>query len=221
MLFQKEIFYKATVLSYTAMTEGNFYAEAVDNITGCVSSTRAVVNTSIFEPEAPISDGDVSFDCAANEAVLSVSVSTGISVNWYNSQTGGDLLLSDSTTYTVNDLETYYAESVDDTTGCISSNRTAVNVSGNLGLENCIIPQGISPGVSPGQNDFFDLSNFLVTKLEIYNRYGTLVYSKIDYNDEWEGQTNDGKELPVGSYFYSMIYDGGTKSRTGWVYINK
>jgi hypothetical protein len=24
-------------------------------------------------------------------------------------------------------------------------------------------------------------------------------------SDEWEGQTNDGEELPVGTYFYTML----------------
>jgi gliding motility-associated-like protein len=210
----------ANSLSYTATSEGIYYAEAVNNITSCIS-TRTVINTSILEPDAPLSDGDTDFDCALNEAVLSVSVPSGIIVNWYDLETGGVLLLANSTTYTVNNQGTYYAEAVDDITGCISMTRTAVSVSGISGSENCIIPQGISPGVSPGKNDNFDLSNFAVTKLEIYNRYGTLVYSKNDYTNEWEGQTNKGGKLPVGTYFYIMIYEGGAKKRSSWVYLNR
>ncbi|NRB59700.1 MAG: gliding motility-associated C-terminal domain-containing protein [Winogradskyella sp.] len=88
-------------------------------------------------------------------------------------------------------------------------------------LESCIFPEGISPGVSPGFNDSFDLSSFNVTRLEIYNRNGTLVYSKNNYSNEWVGQTNDGEELPVGTYFYTVVYDGGAKQRSAWVYINR
>lgn len=210
----------ANSLSYTVTSEGTYYAEAVNNTTGCVS-IRTAIRSIILEPDAPISDGDADFDCALSEAVLSVSVPSGIIVNWYDLETGGILLLTNSATYTVNDQGTYYAEAVDDITGCISIARTAVSVSGISGSENCNIPQGISPGVSPGKNDNFDLSNFAVTKLEIYNRYGTLVYSRDDYSDEWEGQTNKGEELPVGTYFYTISYEGGTKSRSGWVYINR
>lgn len=210
----------ANSLGYTATSEGTYYAEAVNNTTGCVS-TRTAISTSISAPDAPVSDGDADFDCALNEAILSVSVPSGIIINWYDLETDGILLLANSTTYTVNDQGTYYAEAVDDITGCISITRTAVSVSGISGSENCIIPQGISPGVSPGKNDNFDLSNFAVTKLEIYNRYGTLVYSKNDYIKEWEGQTNKGEELPVGTYFYIMIYEGGTKNRSSWVYLNR
>jgi gliding motility-associated-like protein len=88
-------------------------------------------------------------------------------------------------------------------------------------LETCVIPQGISPGVSIGFNDTFDLSSYDVTKLEIFNRNGTIVYSKANYTNEWVGQTNDGKELPVGTYFYTMEYEGGTKKRSAWIYINR
>jgi hypothetical protein len=88
-------------------------------------------------------------------------------------------------------------------------------------LESCVIPEGISPGVSPGQNDTFDLSSYGVTRLEIFNRNGVLVYSKDNYTNEWYGQSNSGDELPVGTYFYTMIYENGAKKRSAWVYINK
>ena len=87
-------------------------------------------------------------------------------------------------------------------------------------LDNCIIPQGISPD-GDGKNDTFDLSNFGVQKLEIFNRLGRMVYSKDNYTNEWHGQTDNGDELPVGTYFYTMIYENGAKQRSSWVYINK
>ncbi|WP_179318603.1 gliding motility-associated C-terminal domain-containing protein [Winogradskyella helgolandensis] len=208
-------------LNYTVSLEGTYYAETIDDITGCVSSTRAAVSTSIFAPNEPMSDGDVDYDCAINGAILSVSVPSGVIVNWYSSETSSDILLANSTTFTVSDQEVYYAEAVNELTGCTSDFRTSVSISLDSGPQDCFIPQGISPGVSPGQNDNFDLSNFDVTKLEIFNRYGTLVYSKNNYSDEWEGQSNNGDELPVGTYFYTMVYDGGAKTQSSWVYINR
>jgi len=101
-------------------------------------------------------------------------------------------------------------------TGCINTLDVFVEE-----LESCVIPQGISPGVTPGINDNFDLSSYDVTRLEIYNRNGTLVYSKDNYTNEWVGQTDDGEELPVGTYFYTMIYEGGAKKRSAWIYINR
>ena len=82
----------------------------------------------------------------------------------------------------------------------------------------CLIPEGISPN-NDGYNDTFELKGYNVNSLKIYNRYGKLVYSTTNYNDNWEGQSNDGNKLPVGTYFYHMIYDNNLE-KTGWVYIN-
>lgn len=100
-------------------------------------------------------------------------------------------------------------------TGCTDT--VSQNV---IELESCVIPQGISPN-GDMKNDTFDLRNFDVTRLEIYNRNGTLVYSKDNYTNEWVGQADNGDELPVGTYFYTMIYEGGAKTKSSWVYLNK
>ena len=97
-------------------------------------------------------------------------------------------------------------------TGCVQV--------GELLLEpgNCIIPRGISPN-GDGHNDSFDLSGFDVRMLSIYNRYGTRVYSKGNYTSQWSGQSDNGQELPTGTYFYVVEAQGGNS--TGWVYINR
>lgn len=207
--------------AYLVNDEGTYYGEAIDDITGCVSSVRTEVSSVKTNPDPPIVDGDVGINCETNEAELFASVNTDVIVNWYDAEVGGNLLLSDSVTLIATELGTYYAEAVNEITGCVSLTRTTISVLAELQTGNCIIPQGISPSVSPGFNDNFDLRNFAVTKIEIFNRNGTLVYAKDNYTNEWEGQTNDGEELPVGTYFYTMIYEGGSKSRTGWVYISK
>jgi len=100
-------------------------------------------------------------------------------------------------------------------TGCVNTIYADVTQ-----LEFCEFPQGISPN-NDDLNDSFDLSPFNVVRLEIFNRNGTLVYSKNNYVDEWKGQTNDGEELTVGTYFYTVIYEGGAKQKSAWVYINR
>jgi len=206
--------------SFIATNEGIYYAEAIDELTGCRSIIRTAVSTTIINPDAPIGTGDVGINCETNEAELLVSVTNGISVNWYDAPVNGNLLLMNSTSFVVSDLGIYYAEAIDEVTGCVSLSRTTISVLAELQSGNCIIPQGISPGVSPGLNDVFDLSAFDVSNLKIYNRYGTLVYTKKDYTNEWYGQSRDGDELPVGTYFYTMEYQNG-KTRASWVYINR
>ncbi|MDN3493097.1 choice-of-anchor J domain-containing protein [Winogradskyella bathintestinalis] len=82
------------------------------------------------------------------------------------------------------------------------------------------IPQGISPDGN-NKNDTFDLTGYGVNSLIIFNRYGTEVFKHSGtYTDQWFGQTNNGDELPDGTYFYSIEKEDG-EAITGWVYINR
>ncbi|QBZ98929.1 choice-of-anchor J domain-containing protein [Flavobacterium sangjuense] len=93
----------------------------------------------------------------------------------------------------------------------------------NITIENnpcLLIPRGISPN-NDQVNDTFDLSDYGVKEITIFNRYGTIVYSfSGNYTNQWKGQSDSGQELPDGTYFYSIhTTEGATK--TGWVYINR
>lgn len=106
-----------------------------------------------------------------------------------------------------------YTVTVTTAEGCIG--QQSVNVEST----SCLIPRGISPN-GDGKNDAFDLEGFNVRRLSIFNRYGREVYNfEGIYTNQWHGQTNDGEELPTGTYFYSLERDNG-ETKTGWVYIN-
>ncbi|AWH85035.1 mucin 2, oligomeric mucus/gel-forming [Flavobacterium album] len=81
------------------------------------------------------------------------------------------------------------------------------------------IQRGISPN-HDGLNDFFDLEAFDVKQLQIFNRYGMNVYTKANYQNEWYGQSDNGNELPDGTYFYVIDFADST-SKTGWIYSNR
>lgn len=83
---------------------------------------------------------------------------------------------------------------------------------------------GIQKGISPNGdelNDFFDLQLLNVKKLSIFNRYGMKVYSQLDYTKQWLGQSDSGKELPDGTYYYVIEFNTNRKAVTGWIYINR
>lgn len=82
----------------------------------------------------------------------------------------------------------------------------------------CPIPKGLSPN-GDGLNDSFNLSNYGITEIQIFNRDGVEVYSYgKGYRNQWVGQNKSGKLLPSGIYYYVLISHG--KQRTGWVQLN-
>jgi gliding motility-associated-like protein len=83
----------------------------------------------------------------------------------------------------------------------------------------CVIQKGISVN-NDGLNDTFDLTGFGVKKLTIFNRYGMKVYTRDNYLNEWGGKTDNGDDLPDGTYYYVIDRNNG-ETKTGWIYINR
>ena len=65
-------------------------------------------------------------------------------------------------------------------------------------------PNAFSPD-GDGINDFFNISGQKIEdfQIEIYNRWGQMVYKSFDLNDGWDGTFN-GKKLPTGTYVYKI-----------------
>ncbi len=97
-------------------------------------------------------------------------------------------------------------------TGCETTNTITVT------SVFCDIQKGISPDGN-GSNDSFDLSFRKVKKLEIFNRYGLKLYSKMNYTNQWEGQTDNGDILPSATYYYVIEFNTNEAPLTGWIYL--
>ena len=207
------------VTSATYSSNGEtLYIRAENSTTGCYDTTTFEIEVNM-PPMAEFDPLTVYEVCPNATVPISINVvpdnftDSDVSVSWTldgSPFTGNSLTLNN-----VLVAGTYEATITFNNSGCSISIETTV-----VELESCIFPEGISPN-QDGMNDSFNLSSFNVTKLEIFNRNGTLVYSKDNYVDEWVGQTNDGDELPVGTYFYTVVYEGGAKSKSAWVYINR
>ena len=80
------------------------------------------------------------------------------------------------------------------------------------------IPQGFSPN-GDGINDLFVIRGVgnQTVSLEIYNRWGHLVYRNDDYKNDWDGKPNTGITisgdggLPDGTYYYVIKTSDGRK----------
>ncbi len=59
-------------------------------------------------------------------------------------------------------------------------------------------------------------------KVQIFNRWGNLVYSDNNYANNWSGTNMSGEKLPFGTYFYIVNFpEGGDEPQTGSVSILK
>ena len=198
------------------VTEDGVYSVAV-TIDGCTEEDDVTVN---FRTLPEVELGDPIIKCASEIKILTAAPSNGnagdFTYTWYRD--GGVIDGETTETLEVTEEGIYTVEVNDD--GCIGSDTIEVSFYDN---ENCVISQGISPN-GDGQNDFLDLE-FLndrdgIMKLSIFNRLGSLVYEKTQYVNEWGGQTTDGTELPVGTYYYTIELQT-EEPLSGWIYLNR
>lgn len=89
------------------------------------------------------------------------------------------------------------------------------------------IPQGFSPN-GDGVNDYFVIegNEYYTISIKIFDRWGAIVYSKDDYQNDWDGTTNSiinigNKEVTDGAYFYIIDFNNGGKSIQGTITINR
>lgn len=114
------------------------------------------------------------------------------SYNMNNSTVINPVVLPDQTT-------TYFL-TVDNGT-CSITDEMTVFVENELEIPNTFSPNG------DGINDTWDIlgiQNFPDCHIQIFTRWGQLVYQTTGYSKEkrWNGQSKTGKEVPPGAYFY-------------------
>ena len=101
-----------------------------------VSNDLCNVVSDIFEiqvlpvPSAPTSNGDVRI-CEGEMGILQATVPNGYTVNWYDSPSGGNLLLENSTLFETQAAGIYYAEANAIAAACASTTRTAISLTVN------------------------------------------------------------------------------------------
>lgn len=104
---------------------------------------------------------------------------------------------------------------VKDDLGCTSTGDVWVKVLKQLEIPNVFTPNG------DGMNDKWQIKNLAAYAdciVDIYNRYGQLVYHSIGYTNEWDG-TSKGKQLPAGTYYYIINPKSVLKPVSGFVDI--
>ncbi len=85
-----------------------------------------------------------------------------------------------------------------------------------------LVYNGFSPN-DDGINDtfrIFNIDRYPVNSLQIFNRWGNMIYETSNYQNDWAGKSFDDKLLPDGTYYYIFEVDG-EKPISGYVQINR
>ncbi|WP_299517894.1 gliding motility-associated C-terminal domain-containing protein, partial [uncultured Flavobacterium sp.] len=200
----------------------------IGNACGTPGHTFNSVTLTIENVETPeLIEGGNSFceDVNATIANLSNNIDSDQTIIWYDAPLNGNAY-SDSTVLV--DGQVYYA-SIQSSSGCGSTLRLAVTVS----IRDCtdiIIPDGFSPN-DDGINDFFVIKNIRILypnfDLEIFNRYGNILYKGNAASQDWDGTSDKGiqiggNKLPAGVYFFIINFnDGNREPLQGRVYLSR
>ena len=113
------------------------------------------------------------------------------SIFWSNGETGTGITITEHGIYTVR---------VVDNNNCDDKDSVQVIVKEIPDVK----PVDVFTPNGDGVNDYFiinDIDAFKPVNLTIYNRWGDIVYSSLDYKNGWDGKF-DGKILPEGTYYY-------------------
>jgi len=108
-----------------------------------------------------------------------------------------------------------YMLNVANTFGCAASADVLVKV-----LKLPIIPNVFSPN-GDGINEKWEikyLKDYPDCTVEIFNRYGQIMYKSVGYISEWDG-TLKGKPLPAGTYYYIINLKIAAQPISGFVDI--
>ena len=91
-----------------------------------------------------------------------------------------------------------------------------------------IVPDAFSPN-GDGVNEFYTIGNiscYNTSKIIIFNRWGTQVWSDENLSDSqgWDGRfEKNGEALPDGTYFYVLYYgnEGSQQDLSGYITLRR
>jgi len=168
---------------------------------GCVSSNSSQVEIMFFPlpeadfvtatPVANVFNGKIDFvDRSAN------------AVSWYWEFGDGDKSIEQNPNHYYNEVGDYHvALTVTNIAGCVDRYEDVIVIN-PFYIPNAFTPNG------DGINDLFYYSGYDLDvsryNMKIFNRWGQLVFTGQDENDNWNGVTLDGVTAPGGTYVYRL-----------------
>jgi gliding motility-associated-like protein len=191
-----------SISNAVASMDKNVYECDVTGSCGTVNSRPALLSVSNVPP---LSLGKDTMYCPnTNNAFVLRPTAGFISYTWQDNSTGNSYIVSKAGDYTVTGVSQG---------GCKAS--AAVHLAE---CDNIYIPNVITPFNHDGKNDYFVIQGNPMNnaKIEIYNRWGSLIFHKDNYQNTWAGD-GVGSE---GTYYYIFTL-ANKKPYTGFIEVLK
>nr|MCS3813874.1 gliding motility-associated-like protein [Mucilaginibacter sp. X4EP1] len=211
----------------TINTATSYYAQAVDNNTGCMS-TRSVAQVNILQQlTAPVvtvestTSSSVTFQWDAVDGATGYQVSIDNGQTFTNPSSG-----SNGLTHTISGLQpeqsvTILVQALGATACQLSGSSTAVTAQAvNLFSNVIYVPNAFTPN-GDGNNDIVYVHSESIRSLKfyIYDQWGELLYTSTSQQSGWDGSYR-GKKEPVGVYVYyleAIMNDGKQINKKGTI----
>jgi hypothetical protein len=189
-----------------------YYASQIDPNTGCQSNIRFAVVVSLINPPIP-SGSPIQQFCIENNPTIGSLILNSNQIVWYDSPTNGNVLPSN---HILTNGEVVYAEGYETTNNCHSISRFQVEINiinPELTYYNLIT---VNNNSSNYKLTITGIEKFPINEIQIFNRYGEIVWSSINYNNTsnyFIGKTNvsgvymENNYLPTGTYYFVINYN--------------
>ncbi len=120
---------------------------------------------------------------------------------------------------TVQESTLFRVEGTTDT-GCTASGEVLVTVSGDL-IGNYLFPRNF---FSPDKDDMINpvwiiegIEEYPQCGVKIFDQTGNIIYESTSYQNNWDGTTGSGQEVPDGAYYYIIECEGTGAVKSGTV----
>ncbi|MDQ6756502.1 MAG: PKD domain-containing protein [Bacteroidota bacterium] len=201
--------------SHTYNTSGNFNVQLyIINSQGCLSDTT---QQSVTVYPFPVVNAGPDRNVLEGGTIILEPIVTGNNLQYLWTP---NLYINNDTTLNpvvMGIADITYTLTVTGQGGCIASDQVFVKV-----LKFPAIPNTFTPN-NDGINDTWIIANldtYPGARVQVFNRYGQLVFESVGYPKPWDGTMN-GKSLPFGTYYYVIEPGNGRKPITGYVTLIK
>lgn len=179
-------------------------------INGCSNAISRMIDVN---PKPGINAGPDKVVLEGGFVVLTPAVNASVPVTYLWSPSAGlnNVTIPGPQASPTDDIT--YTLTVTSDKGCKASDDVFVKL-----LKKVLIPNIFSPN-GDGVHDRWDipyLESYPGCTIDIYNRYGQLVYHSVGYATAWDGKAN-GKDVPVGTYYYVIDPKNGRSKLAGYV----